>query len=67
MNPMSLMFVDPPELTDDAAAEVLDFLFELTNAFENHYLEQLRRHYQSNELPQSEDWIPDFDDDLPTF
>ena len=55
MNPMSLMFVDPPELTDDAAAEVLDFLFELTNAFENQYLVQLRRHYQSNELPHSED------------
>jgi hypothetical protein len=67
MNPMSLMFVDPPQLTDEAAAEVLDFLFELTNAFENHYFEQLRRYYRSNELPHSEDWIPDFDDDLPTF
>jgi hypothetical protein len=61
------MFVDPPQLTDEAAAEVLDFLFELTNAFENQYLEQLRRHYQSNELPYPEDWIPEFDDDLPPF
>ena len=46
MNHPSLLFVDPPELSDKTASEMLDFLYELTTAFENHYAAQLRRYYQ---------------------
>ena len=67
MNPMSLMFVDPPELSDDAAGEILDFLYEFINAFENQYQEHLRRNYQPQKPPQFVDPVPDFDDELPTF
>ena len=42
MNRHSLLFVEPPELSDETASEMLDFLYELINAFENQYREQLR-------------------------
>ncbi len=66
MNLLSLMFVDPPSLSDEAASEMLDFLYELINAFENQYREQLQRHYRTHQPPQS-DIFEDFDDDLPPF
>jgi len=65
MNLHSLMLVDPPSLSDEAAGEMLDFLYELVNAFENQYRDQLQRHYQANQ-PQP-DLLEDFDDELPTF
>jgi hypothetical protein len=36
-----------PELSDEAAVELLDFLYELTTAFENAYYDQLHRYYAS--------------------
>ena len=66
MNLHSLMLVDPPNLSDEAASEMLDFLYELINAFENQYRDQLQRHYQINQPPQP-DLFEDFDDDLPPF
>ena len=66
MDTPSLMLVEPPELTDETASEILDFLYQLVNAFENQYRSQLRRHYQPTELPQP-DLFEDFDDELPTF
>jgi len=36
-----------PELSDETAAQLLDFLYELTTAFENAYYDQLHRHYAS--------------------
>ena len=66
MRPQSLMLADPPELTDEGASEILDFLYELTDAFENQYAAQLRRYYQSSEPPQP-DLFDEFDDELPTF
>ena len=66
MNPQSLLFVDPPDLSDKTASEMLDFLYELTTAFENHYAAQLRRYYQ--EIDQSQqDLFDEFNDDLPYF
>lgn len=62
----SLMLADPPSLSDEAANEMRDFLYELINAFENQYRVQLQRHYQTNQPPQP-DLFEDFDDDLPTF
>ena len=36
----------PTALSDDAAAELLEFLHEFTEAFERHYASQLRRYHQ---------------------
>jgi len=66
MNTPSLMLVEPPELADEAVSEMLDFLYQLVNAFENQYGNQLRHYHQSNELPQP-DLFEEFDDELPTF
>ena len=66
MNTPSLMLVESPELDDETASEMLDFLYQLVNAFENQYGNQLRRHQQSAELPQP-DLFDEFDDELPTF
>ena len=66
MNLSSMMLVEPPELSDESATEMLDFLYELINAFENQYRDQLQRHYQTNQLPQP-DLFEDFDDELPPF
>ena len=66
MNLHSLMLVDPPNLSDEAASEMLDFLYELINAFENQYRDQLQRNYQTHQPPQP-DLFEDFDDELPPF
>jgi hypothetical protein len=66
MDPQSLMLVDPPKLSDQSASDILDFLYELAIAFENHYGNQLRRYHQPPEPPQP-DLFEDFDDELPTF
>ncbi len=40
----------PTELTDEAADQVLDFLYEFTRVFENYYAAQLYRlHHQLDE------------------
>ena len=66
MDTPSLMLVEPPELADETASEILDFLYQLVNAFENQYRVQLQRHHQSTALPQP-DLFEDFNDELPTF
>ena len=66
MNLQSLLFVDPPDLSDKTASEMLDLLYELTTAFENHYAAQLRRYYQEGDRSQP-DLFEDFNDELPTF
>ncbi len=66
MNTPSLMLADPPELADETAREMLDFLYQLVTAFENQYGHQLRRYHQSTEPPEA-DRFEDFDDELPTF
>jgi len=66
MNPSSMMLVEPPELSDESATEMLDFLYELINAFENHYGAQLRR-YQYDSVRAQRDLFEDFEDELPFF
>ena len=46
MNRCPLILPDPPELSDEGAAQCLDFLYEFTLAFEKHYADQLRRYYE---------------------
>ena len=65
MNTQSLLFVDSPDLSDKTAGEMLDFLYELTTAFENRYAAQLRRYYQEGDQSQ-QDLFEDFNDQLPT-
>ena len=68
MNLHALMFVDPPCLSDEGAGETLEFLYELINAFENHYADQLRRYHHEQPLDRSQpDLFEDFDDELPNF
>lgn len=38
----------PTNLSDDAAVELLEFLYDLTRTFENYYAAQIRRHYHNN-------------------
>ena len=59
MSHTPLILNHAPELSDEAASQLLDMLYELTAALENHYAFQLRR-YQS-------DLFEDFNDDLPVF
>ena len=66
MNLQSLLFVEPPELSDKTASEMLDFLYQLINAFENHYAAQLRRYYAQDNHSQA-DLFEDFNDELPRF
>ena len=66
MNPQSLLFVDPPNLSDKAASEMLDLLYELTAAFENHYAAQLHRYYQEGDRSE-QDLFEDLNDELPPF
>ena len=66
MNLQSLLFIDPPDLSDKTASEMLDFLYELTTAFENHYAAQLQRYYQDGDRSQP-DLFEDFSDELPPF
>lgn len=57
----------PPNLSDEAAYQFLDFLLELTTAFENHYAHQIRRHLRDDapgaDRPEPDD--PWEDQDLP--
>jgi len=52
----------PTNLSDEAAVEVLEFLTDLTGAFENLYAAQIRRHYHDNNPHHSE---TPFDQDPP--
>jgi hypothetical protein len=40
----------PTELSDEAAAKLVAFLHELTEALERHYFAQLRRHYSATDI-----------------
>ena len=43
------LWLAKPELSDEAAAQLLDFLYELLTAFENAYFDQLHRYYATLE------------------
>ena len=58
--------IDLPELSDEAASEILDFLYQLTQAFETRYAAQLLR-YQHTGEPLGPDQFDDFEDDELSF
>ena len=41
-----VLIIEMPELDDEAAVGVQQFFQELTNAFESHYLRQIKRYYR---------------------
>ena len=49
----------PTEFSDEAAAKLVEFLQELTEALERHYFAQLRRHYSAAHIPRPD--APDLD------
>jgi hypothetical protein len=62
----SLLFVDPPALSDEAADQMLDFLYDLIAAYENHYTKQL--HQPPLDPPEPPEYLGDeieFDDEIP--
>lgn len=42
----------PIDLSDEAAAKLVEFLHELTAALECHYCAQLKRYYHPTDFPQ---------------
>jgi len=51
----------PIDLPDEAAAKLVEFLYQLTQAIERHYCTQLHRYYHPTDIPQR-----DLDLDPPT-
>jgi hypothetical protein len=49
--PGASLWLAKPELSDQAAAQLLDFLYELVTGFENAYFDQLHRYYATAESP----------------
>ena len=60
----TLWLQTPPQLSDQTACEMLAFLYELINAYENHYANQIRRATPSQPCP-TPDLFAGFDDDIP--
>jgi len=46
----------PEGLSDEAAAQLLEFLYDLARVFENHYAGQLHRYYHSPDQRQLDLW-----------
>ena len=53
----------PTELSDEAAATLLEWLYELAASLESHYAAQLHRHYRRGDARQHLLWP----DDEPPF
>lgn len=67
MKPQPLMLQALPELSDETAAHCLEFLQELTTAFENYYAGQLRRYYEPNVSPHPDLFSDEDNDDTMPF
>ncbi len=49
----------PTELCDEAAAQLIEFLYELAGALESHYTGQLLRYYHRDDERQQPLWPED--------
>ena len=47
----------PNDLSDEAAAKMLEFLYELTHLLENHYTDQLHRYHNATDERQVDLWV----------
>ena len=50
--PNDLPLCLPVDLSDEAAAKLIEFLYELTEALETRYYTQLHRYYHENHIDQ---------------
>ena len=66
MSHTPLILDNAPELSDEDASQLLDMLYALTTALENHYFHQLRRYHEPT-IPPEPDLFEDFDDGLYEF
>ena len=67
MDSPTLILTDLPELSDESAGQLLDFLYLFLNEFENRYRNQLQRYYQSLAVtdplePPEDDLFEGFDE-----
>ena len=46
----------PDGLSDEAAAQLLEFLYDLAGVLESHYAGQLHRHYHGTDQRQLDLW-----------
>ena len=67
MNILSSMLTNPPELSEESAVQLLEFLRELTAVIELQYADQLRRYYPPQEPPEPMLFDDFEDDDGPPF
>jgi hypothetical protein len=68
MQPNELPIVCLPlELSDESAAKLIEFLYELADALERHYAGQLMRYTRSRSTPAPPPDIPDTQPDNPPF
>lgn len=51
----------PTNLSDEAAAQLIEFLHELTNTLERHYCAQLHRYYHPSDIGQHDLFDPTTD------
>ncbi len=66
MNQLDL-FPVLPELSDEAAYNLSEFLHELALTFESHYAAQIRRYLHAYSAPPNALTEPDWDDDGTPF
>jgi hypothetical protein len=58
----------PVDLSDEAAAQLVEFLQEITEAIERHYAAQLRRYYHRTDIVPNPDFAArDRDSEDPPF
>ncbi len=67
MDSPSLILTDLPELSDESAGHLIEFLYAFVNEYENQYRNQLSRYYLSLEVPDppeppEDDLFAGFDD-----
>jgi hypothetical protein len=68
MKHIPITLAEAPTLSDEGAVEILNFLYDLTTAFENYYFVQLRQHNQIfPDDPNQRDLFEPLDDELPDF
>jgi hypothetical protein len=59
--PGPALWLAKPQLSDEAAAQLFDFLHELLTGFENAYFDQLHRYYASRNPLSKEPRPPESD------
>jgi hypothetical protein len=66
-----VLLIEMPELSNESAFALCEFLYTLTASFESHYDQQLREYYRLQEEERYQMWQehcqqPDpFDDEIP--